>query len=252
MNDTATTTATTAPSTTTSTAGTRRGAAVCLVGAALLATAGFVGLGATFDYPAVLDEPTAVILRAYRTHQGAITAWFAVLVVAAGLLAPIAVLLARLVADRVAARRILVLGIAAAAVQVVGLSRWLLLVPGFSDDALDPSRAATAVRHFDLAHAWLGHALGETVGYVLTALFTVAVVRSLAMPRWARGLGTVAAALVATGVLVPLGVDIAALTNFVGYVVWTLWLVAVAFVVVSSPATRRPAQPEASDHGVVA
>ena len=51
-----------------------------MIGAAALATAGFTGLGAAFDYPAILDEPTAEILDAYRAHQTAVSLWFAALV----------------------------------------------------------------------------------------------------------------------------------------------------------------------------
>jgi hypothetical protein len=43
-------------------------------------------------------------------------------------------------------------------------------------------------------------------------------------------LGYAAAALIATGVVVPLGLDIARLTNFAGYVSWCAWLVAMAIV----------------------
>ena len=62
---------------------TRRFAATGMIGAAALATAGFTGLGAVFDYPAILDEPTAEILDAYRAHQTAVSLWFAALVLAA-------------------------------------------------------------------------------------------------------------------------------------------------------------------------
>jgi hypothetical protein len=197
--------------------------------AAGCAIVGFSGLGAAFDYPAVLDESTADILAAYRRQQAAVTTWFTVLVIGAALLAPIAILLGRLVADRRSRRTITALGIAAATVQVIGLSRWVLLVPGFSDDAVDPARTADAHHRFELAHSWLGHAIGETLGYALTAAFTIAAVRGLsAMPRWIRILGLASAGLVATGVVVPVGIDIASLTNFVGYLLWTAWLVCLA------------------------
>ena len=41
-------------------------------------------------------------------------------------------------------------------------------------------------------------------------------------------LGYAAAALIATGVLIPLGLNIARLANFAGYVTWCSWLVAMA------------------------
>jgi hypothetical protein len=215
----------------------RRTAAAALLAAAGCAVIGFSGLGATFDYPAILDEPTAAILAAYRRDQAVITACFAVLVLGAALLAPIAVLLGRLAGTR--RRVIAVLGVTAAAVQVIGLSRWLVLVPRFSDDAFDPARRADAHRQFELAHSWLGHAVGETLGYALTAAFTIAVTGALAgIPRWLRVGGFTAAGLVATGVVVPLGVDVAALTNFVGYLLWTAWLVCLAAHLLIS--ARRP------------
>jgi hypothetical protein len=122
---------------------------------------------------------------------------------------------------------------AAALVQVIGLSRWVLFVPGLSDDALDPARAQDAYHRFQLLHTWLGTVIGETTGYALTAVFTVLVVRAVtraSAPRWLAYLGYAAAALIATGVVVPLGLDVARLTNFAGYVSWCAWLVAMAVV----------------------
>lgn len=205
-------------------------AAVSMTTAAVLATAGFTALGSVFDYPAILKEPTATILALYREHPATVSAWFLVLAVGAGLLAPTGLALGRLVGGRTG-RRVAGVGVAAAVVQVVGLSRWVLFVPGLSEAAQDPRRADAAVRTVETLHTWLGEALGETVGYALTATFTLLVVRGLAgLPRWVAWFGVAAAALVATGVLVPLGLEVAELTNFVGYVVWSLWLVVLSVV----------------------
>ena len=119
----------------------------------------------------------------------------------------------------------------AAAVQVIGLSRWVLLVPAISRNATDPGQTADAHRSFELVHTWLGTVLGETIGYALTATFTVlitlGVTRAIA-PRWMAYLGYASAALIATGVVIPLGLHAASLTNFAGYVAWCLWLLAMA------------------------
>ena len=123
-----------------------------------------------------------------------------------------------------------IIGVAAAVVQVVGLSRWVLLIPGVSADALDPATAAAAVDRFTGLHFWLGTIVGETVGYALTATFTVLVVRAVAAPTWVRILGYASAGLIATGVIIPLGVGVASLTNFAGYVLWCLWLIVMAVV----------------------
>ncbi len=45
------------------------------------------------------------------------------------------------------------------------------------------------------------------------------------------GLGLASAVLVATGVVEPLGVPGVGLTNYLGYVLWSVWLIALAVVV---------------------
>jgi hypothetical protein len=209
---------------------TRRIAAASMAAAALLAIAGFTALGAIFDYPKVLKEPVEVILSSYRDNEAAISGWFLALVISAALLAPVGVLLGRIAGGRLRPW-ITGVGIAAAIVQVVGLSRWVLLVPSISAAATIPEQNADALRSFEQLHFWLGTILGETVGYALTATFTVLVAIALsgtAVPRVLGYLGYLAAAMIATGVLIPLGVGVAGLTNFAGYVAWCLWLVAMA------------------------
>jgi len=221
-----------------STTTTRRLAAAAMTWAALLAIAGFTALGSVFDYPQILQEPTDVILALYREHQTAVSGWFLVLVISAAMLAPEGVLLGRLTGGRLG-RWIAGVGIAAATVQVVGLSRWVLFVPGLSSDATVPGRSADAKHTFELLHTWLGVGLGETVGYALTSTFTVLVVIGLSRggaSRWLVWLGYASAALIATGVVIPLGVEVADLTNFAGYVGWCLWLIALSVVLWRTPA----------------
>jgi hypothetical protein len=218
----------------------RRLAAASMALAALLAIAGFTALGSVFDYPAILKSGTADILALYRQHQGAVTGWFLVLAISAALLAPAGIYLGR-VAGGALGGWIAAIGIAAASVQVVGLSRWVLFVPSLSDAATDPARTAEASHTFELLHTWLGTVLGETIGYALTATFTVLVAFTLTRglaPRWMTYLGYAAAGLIVTGVIIPFGVEPASLSNFVGYLVWCLWLLALA-VILWRPRTTR-------------
>ena len=64
--------------------------------AAVLANVGFTALGSIFNYPDVLDEPAGEVLASFRDHEGAVSAWFSVLALAAALLAPIAIGVGRL------------------------------------------------------------------------------------------------------------------------------------------------------------
>jgi hypothetical protein len=231
---------------------TRRLAAAAMASAAVLAIAGFTALGSVFDYPAILKAPTADILAGYREHQGAVTGWFLVLVISAALLAPTGLLLGRLTGGT-RGRWIAGVGIAAATVQVIGLLRWVVLVPGISADALRPGHTADAQHTFELLHTWLGEILGETIGYALTATFTVLIVRALTgtvAPRWMAIVGYASAALIATGIVIPLGVGGAGLTNFAGYVLWCLWLIAMAVLLWRPGRAGTPMPDDTTDrHG---
>jgi hypothetical protein len=80
----------------------------------------------------------------------------------------------------------------------------------------------------------LGTIIGETIGYALTATWTVLVALGLhgrLLGKVMTGLGLASAALVATGVVEPLGVPGTGLTNFFGYVLWSVWLIAFAVIV---------------------
>lgn len=219
----------------------RRLTAWLLIAAAVLTNVAFTALGSVFDYPDVLKEPTADVLESFRASQGAVTAWFAVLALSAALFAPIAVGVGKL-SDRTAMRVAVPVGIAAAAVQVIGLLRWPLLVPGYAADSAsgDPAVAAAARDSFSTAHTILGHLVGETLGYLLTAAWTLLVLAALGRAfagLWFTVLGAVSAVLILVGVLSPLDLPLVDTANFAGYVLWSLWLVAFAVVLLRRPRT---------------
>src|ERR1700712_1541233 len=235
----------------------QRAAAARMAGAASLAIAGFTALESIFDYPKILKAPATEILDSYREHETAIIGFFLALVISALFLAPIGVLLGSL-AGGIFGKWITGFGIAAATVQVLGLSRWVFLTPGVSDDAIVPALTGSAHRAFETQHFWLGTILGETIGYALTATFTVLVVtaftrgrnveRNAAITdniatRFIGYLGYLSAALIATGVVIPLGFGGAGITNFVGYVAWCLWLIAMAAILWRSRFPLNPSFP---------
>ena len=205
--------------------GHRRLVAILIVLAVVLANVAFVGLGTVFEYPDILQQPTDEILTKFRADQATIIPLFAMLALASALLAPIAVLLGRMAGNQLG-RWSIGVGIAAAVVQVVGLLRWPLVVPFLADrDATDA---------FEVVHTVLGKVVGETFGYLLTAAWTVLIIYALGQRlagRWFKVLGLAAAALIAVGVLTPLGVPGTDLANFVGYIVWSIWLLAFATLV---------------------
>lgn len=220
-----------------------------MVGAAVLANIGFNVLGSRFDYPDVLTEPAADVLTTFHADAPTIGALFATLAVASALLIPIAWLTRHLIAPGRTRQVMVAAGIAAGVVQVIGLLRWPLLVPRFADVATDPTSTAAeradAINLFETFHDLLGGLVGETLGYALTAVWTVAMVHGLRhrFGRWFAPAGIASAALIATGLAEKVGVEAAGLTNFVGYIAWSLWIIATGVTFIRRPQATAAAAP---------
>ncbi len=200
-------------------------AAASLAGGAILANLAFIALGSVFDYPDVLSRPTDEFVALFQENRAAVMAWFAVLAASAALMAPAAIALGRLGTTK-AARWSVIVGVAAAAVQAIGLSRWFLLVP-----TLAAQGDAKALDQIELAHTVLGQGVGETLGYILTATWTVLVIAGFPHLRGGRirtAVGLAAAGLIAVGLLAPWHVPGTDMANFIGYVLWSLWVLVLA------------------------
>jgi hypothetical protein len=135
-------------------------------------------------------------------------------------------------------------GIAAAVVQVIGLLRWPILVPGYAADAAAGSTSAPDA--FSTASDILGTAVGETCGYLLTATWTALVIVALGRRfagSWFVALGAVAACLVVVGAISPLDLPVVDEANFLGYVLWSVWLIAFGVVLVVRERRARATLP---------
>ena len=218
-----------------------------LVAVPVAFTAIFVALGAVFDYPDILGAPTDEVLGRFAAGgDGLVGLWYGFMLTAVGFVA-IAVLLPRaLHLGGALAAASVVFGVIAGAVQFVGLARWPFLVPYLAETYLDPqtspaAREAAAVT-FQAFNDYAGGAIGEHLGYLFTAVWTLllaaGMVRVLRRP-WLAGLGALSGLGIAAGVLEPLGVDAAGLINAVAYSAWALWLVIVG-VLVLRPAEAQP------------
>lgn len=196
-----------------------------LIAGVLAANLAFIGLGAVFGYPGVLAEPPARILAAFAADQAAISAWFLLLALGAAALVPAAVLLGHRLPPGPAATLAVHAGVLAGLVQALGLLRWPFAVPALAH-AADQGSAETV---FAALHGYLGTGIGETLGYLLTAAWTLLVLAALPRPpRWFTVLGAASALAVAAGVLVPLGLRGADLANFAGYLAWSVWAICLA------------------------
>ncbi len=106
------------------------GAAILLIVVPIGFNLAFFELGRAFDYPTILRQPADVILRRFDAGgTGLLLRWQALLVTALAMLPLVALLGVTLGADPALTVTAVVVGSAAAVVQVLGLARWPFVVP---------------------------------------------------------------------------------------------------------------------------
>jgi hypothetical protein len=217
-----------------------------LVGLPIAFNTFFLLLGRFFDYPAVLRRPVeAILMRFYAGGVRLKLIWYGFMLTAV-LLAPLAVLLGQVLArDGLQVVPVMTtVGVLAAVVQFLGLARWPFLVPGLARTYANPqsspaAREATAVI-FDAFHRYLGVAVGECLGYMLTGTWTIlagaAMLKSSSFDAWLAWPGIIIGALLVTGSLEFVGSfeekgwKLAGTLVPIAYTAWSLWLVVAGFV----------------------
>jgi hypothetical protein len=196
----------------------------------------FLALGRLFSYPDILRRPASEILERYRSGGRPLrAAWYAFM--AGGLLFTLVPLLLHPILESRGAQPVMLatgLGLLAGLVQVLGLLRWSFLVPYLADEhARAASEADRRVAEivFESSHRYLGTGVGEHLGYLLTGLWIVAIAFLLPQAGLVAPIlgwiGLLPAAGILCGLLEPVGVSWAAAVNAVGYLAFSIWLIAV-------------------------
>lgn len=195
----------------------------------------FTLLSMTFEYPDILREPAGDVLRKFDAGgSGLVATWYGFMLTAV-LFVPLAVLVHKVLArqDTPYMAVATAFGVVAGVVQFFGLVRWPFLVPYLADTYLDPASSETTRESvtvvFEAFNRYAGVAVGENLGYLFTALWTVLVALAMfgsALPirRWLSLLGMVSAASILVGTLEPAGFEPAADIVVVGYILWSVWL----------------------------
>lgn len=223
-------------------------AAILLIAVPLAFNLAFGLLAARFDYPDVLRLPTDEVLAKFRQGgSGLVRLWWAFAMTAV-LMVPLVVLLGRSLpgADGGLLAVGMTIGVLAALVQFLGLVRWPFLIPYLAreadDPTADPARRAAIDVVFQSLNRYLGVAVGEHLGYLLTgswsALVGVALAQSTAAPPWLGVVGIcVGASLIVcsfefVGGFERSGWTLAEKLTPIAYVVWSLWLIATGIALI--------------------
>lgn len=208
-------------------------AGLFLIGVPLAFNAAFAGLAMRFDYPDVLRRPTADVLARFRAGGTSLQLLWWAFALTAVLLAPTVALFAAALpgADPTLLSVATTLGVLAAAVQFLGLVRWPFLVPFLAEQ--EDSEAVDLV--FQAFNRYLGVAVGEHLGYLLTGAWTTLAGVALlteSTPLGIAGIVTGPALMVCSLEFVGrrTGWTLAEKLTPPAYVAWSLWLIATGVV----------------------
>lgn len=208
---------------------------ILLIIVPVLFNAASFALQRSFEYPAILRKPTEEVMTRFSAGGSRLRATWYGFAFTGLLFLPIPVLMQQLFPTPpwylpVAT----VLGVIAGVVQVIGLLRWSFLVPVLANVWKDP--AATAAHKdaaevvFEAFHKFVGGGIGEHLGYLLTAVWTIlvaiAIIQTHLVSVWLAALGIVGAIGILIGVLEEANLRWAGLINAIAYIVWSIWLLA--------------------------
>ena len=217
-------------------------AGLLLIVVAIAFNAAFAVLAARFDYPDILREPTADVLAKFRAGGTSLVLLWWAFALTALLMVPLVVLLSSAINDADPTLIVLAttVGVLAAVLQFLGLIRWPFLVPYLARTAADPDASPARREAVDIVfqsfNRYLGVAVGEHLGYLLTGAWTtltgVALTQTTAAPSWIGVLGIaigpvlMLCSLEFIGRHEPTGWKLAERLTPITYIAWSLWLIA--------------------------
>ena len=191
-----------------------------------------------FNYPGVLREESGIILTQF--HQGGsalIITWLAFALLGLPLLVAYSLIGERLEPKIPQIKWVTTIGIVSGIVQIIGLLRWVFVVPVLAGEYVHTTDASTqkAIEiSFKVIHQFGGVLLGEHLGQLFTIIWTVfislALLKVNIIPKWLAWWGFLSssiyflaqAELLAT--VIP-GFPVIGIAGFLGSTLWLLWLI---------------------------
>jgi hypothetical protein len=206
----------------------------------------FALLGKRFDYPDILRKPATEILERFRAGGASLILLWWTFMLSGLLFIPAVVLLGQALRFTGVVPLAVTVGVLAGLVQMLGLLRWVYLVPSLARTSADPGlgsgeREAT-VAVFRAFHQYFGVGVGEHLGYLFTGLWSVltgvAIVGRELIPSWMGWIGIVLGVGLIVGSAEFLARDeddgwsLAGTAIPILYVAWSLWLLALGVALI--------------------
>jgi uncharacterized protein DUF4386 len=222
-------------------------AGVFLIVAPIWFNATFALLGRRFEYPDILRRPADEILDRFRAGGSSLILLWWTFMLSGLLLIPAVVLLGQTLGFSGIVPLAVTVGVLAGLVQMLGLLRWVYLVPSLArmhaDPVLDAGQRDANVAVFRATHQYLGVGVGEHLGYLLTGIWSVligvGIIGRELLPTWTGWAGIVIGAGLIVGSAEFLGPNeergwpLAGAAIPILYIAWSLWLVAMGIALIA-------------------
>jgi hypothetical protein len=194
----------------------------------------------TFEYPDILRQDPGIILTKF--HEGGtslILTWWAFAILGLPLLIAYILIGQKLENKLGFIKWVTTLGVISIIVQLIGLLRWVFVVPVIANSyvsTIDAAAKTAAISSFQTVHQFGGVLLGEYIGQLFTIVWTVmicyAFIKLNLFSKWISWLGIIAsviyllaqAELFAT--VIP-GFPVWDMAGFIGSTLWLIWLIIV-------------------------
>jgi hypothetical protein len=196
----------------------------------------------TFNYPGILrQESGSILTQFHQAGSSLIYTWFAFALLGLPLLVAYSLIGQKLEPGMPQMKWVTTIGIISGVVQIIGLLRWVFVVPVLATEFVStssPSKQEAIEISFKVIHQFGGVLLGEHLGQLFTIIWTVfisfALLKMRIIPKWLAWWGFIAsliyflaqAELLATVIPAFPVIDMA---GFIGSTLWLLWILLVGF-----------------------
>lgn len=192
----------------------------------------------TFEYPDILRHDAGIILTKF--HEGGsslIFTWWAFAMLGLPLLIAY-ILIGQKFENKLGfIKWVTTIGVISAIVQIIGLLRWVFVIPVIANSYVTAGDASTkmpAIISFQMIHQFAGVLLGEHIGQLFTIAWTImmsyAFIKLNIFAKWVSWLGIAASLVYLIGqaelfaTVIP-NFPVWDMAGFIGSTLWLIWLV---------------------------